>query len=280
MPWMGELRSEVSRLRSAGHEVEPRLTFEAGDALRMARAGAAAGVDLILVAGGDGTVNEVVNGVVQEAWSGSLGIVPLGTGNDFALGLGIPEPVSEAVAAAVSGRDRTVDVPRVNDRRFVNVSTGGFGATATEDTPEETKRLLGPLAYLVTGVQKFTELRPSRARFTSPDGDRYDGDVLLYAVGNGRRTGAGSLVTPRAELDDGELDVVVVPGMTRVDFMALIPRLRAGTHLDHPDVLSFRTDRLVVESEESLSVNADGEALRGDRFRYDMPGDTLTVRVP
>ena len=277
---MQEIRSQVVSLREAGHEVEPRLTFEGGDATQFAREAGDSDADLVIAAGGDGTVNEVINGIAATDWRGPLAIIPLGTANDFALGLGIPEEIPQAFEVALEGRDQPADLARVNARYFINVSTGGVAATATGETPSDTKRLLGPLAYLVTGVQKIPELAPTPARFSTPDGERYDGDVMMFAVGNGRRTGAGTLVTPDAKLDDGELDVMIVPGMSRVDFMALAPRIRAGRHLDHPEITYFRTDRLVVECGEDLAVNADGEPLEGDEYEYDLTGDTVDVRVP
>lgn len=280
MPWMAELRSEVERLRAEGHEVDAHLTFEGGDAVRFAREAGESGADLVIAAGGDGTVNEVVNGIAATEWRGPLGIVPLGTANDFALGLQIPEEVAEAFEVAVSGRDRAVDMARVNDRHFINVSIGGVAAMATGETATDAKNLLGPLAYLVTGVQKLPELEPSPARFTTPDGDRHDGDIMMFAVGNGRRTGAGTLVTPEAELDDGELDVMIVPGMSRMDFMALAPRIRAGTHVDDAEITYFRTARLEVDCGEFLAVNADGEDVAADAYTYEVTGEILTVRVP
>ena len=277
---MGDIRSQVFALRDAGHDVEPRLTFEAGDATRFARRAGESEVDLLIAAGGDGTVNEVINGIAETDWRGPLAIIPLGTANDFALGLGIPEEIPRAFEVAVDGRDQAADIARVNGRHFINVSTGGVAATATGETPSDTKRLLGPLAYLVTGVQKIPELTPTAARFSTPDGERYDGEVMMFAVGNGRRTGVGTLVTPEAKLDDGELDVMIVPGMSRVDFMALAPRIRAGRHLDLPEITYFRTDRLVVECGEELAVNADGEPLRADEYEYDVTGDRVDIRVP
>lgn len=280
MEGLSVIREEVARLRVRGHEVRPHLTFEAGDALRLARTTAEEGSELVIAAGGDGTVNEVVNGLLAGEWSGRLGIVPLGTANDFAFGTEIPEPIPEAFAVAVDGQRRAVDVARLNDRYFVNVSTGGFGATATEDAPSETKRLLGPWAYVITGVRKFTELRPSHARFATREGVRYEGEVMLFAVGNAKRTGGVSLLTPRAELGDGLLDVTIVPGMPRMDFVALLPDLRAGTHVDNPDVLYFQTEFLEVTAAETLSVNADGEPVRGERFRYSLEPAALTLMVP
>jgi diacylglycerol kinase (ATP) len=278
-----EVRGWVAELRELGHEVWPRLTFEGGDGAREAAALAGAGAELVVAAGGDGTVNEVVNGLVSArgaGWSGRLGVVPLGTGNDFAWGLGLPEDARAALEVALSGVAREVDVASVNGRSFVNVSTGGFGATASEEAGEEAKRLLGPLAYLVTGARMFVDLTGSFARFTMPGGVAYEGEILLYAVGNGKRTGGGNLVTPRAVLDDGELDVLIVPGMPRIDFLALLPDLRTGNHLDHSSIHYFRTPRVLVESETTLSVNADGEPVRGDRFEYEVAPRTLAVMTP
>lgn len=278
---MEDVRAQVEALRDAGHEVEAQLTFEGGDATRMALEAVASESELIIAAGGDGTVNEVVNGVAGEGWDGALGVVPLGTANDFALSLGVPEEVGPAFAVAVNGRERVVDIGRVNDRHFINVSTGGVAATATDETPSETKRILGPLAYVVTGVQKLPDLRPIPARFSTSGGEvRYDGQIMMFAVGNGRQTGAGSLLTPEADLNDGELDVLIVPGMTRVDFMALAPRLRSGDHVNDPEITYFRTDRLVVESDDALAVNADGEPVNGDSYEYSVAEDGLAVRVP
>ena len=280
MEGLEPLRARVAELREGGHEVWPRLTFEGGDGIRLARAMAESGAELIIAAGGDGTLNEAVNGVVRAGWNGRLAVVPLGTANDFATGIEIPLSMADAFEVALRGRTVNVDVARVNRRYFVNVSTGGFGASATEETPSEAKKLLGPWAYVVTGVKKFSELRPSRVRFDSDGETLYDGEVMLFAVGNAKRTGGGSMLTPRAEFGDGKLDVMIVPGMARMDFVSLLPDLRAGTHLDNPDVLYFRSERLVVESEEMLSVNADGEPLRGREFAYELAGRAVRLMVP
>lgn len=274
------LRALTTRLRDRGHEVWPRLTFEAGDAARYARGAAARGAELIVSAGGDGTLNEVVNGVMRTEWSGRLAIVPLGTANDFAAGVRIPPEIAGAFEVALHGRAVELDVARVNRRYFVNVSTGGFGAMATEQTPAESKKLLGPWAYLVTGLKKFSELRASRVVVAADGATAYEGDAMLFAVGNAKRTGGGSMLTPRADYADRRLDVVIVPGMPRMDFVSLLPDLRAGTHLDNPDVRYFRAERLIVESEDVLSVNADGEPLRGRRFTYGLAERRLRLMVP
>lgn len=275
-----ELRSVIAELRTDGHIVWPHLTFEPGDAASLARLAARVGADLVIAAGGDGTVNEVVNGIGRLRRRPRLGILPMGTGNDFALGLGIPQDLAEATRVAVGGRPLAIDVARVNERLFVNVSTGGFGAEATEHTPGEAKRMLGALAYVVAGARELVELHPVRARFRVDGRQFYDGEFLLFAIGNGRRTGGGSFLTPRAEFDDGLLDLLVVEAMPRLEFLALLPDLRAGTHLESPGVRYTRATSIVVAPREPLAVNADGEPVRARRYRYSLWPRRIAVMVP
>ena len=275
--WVEALRTEVSRLRRAGHRVTPRLTFEAGDARLFARAAARARYDLVIAAGGDGTVNGVVNGIARCQWQPRLGIVPGGTANDFAASLGIPTSVAAAVETAVAGRPVAVDLARVGHRYFINVSTGGFAAEAV---PSSSKRLLGPWAYLVTGARWLLRLRPARARFRVGAETLFEGAFLVFAVGNARQTGGGSLLTPRAVFGDSRLDVLIVPDMPRLAFLALLPHLRAGTHLERPDVLYLQTPELIVEAAEALPLNVDGEPLRGRRFHYRVEDRPLSVMLP
>lgn len=285
----GTLREAVRRLREAGHTVIPRLTFEEGDARAFARAGAETGAALVVAGGGDGTINEVVNGILDwadEAARGSggalprLGVIPLGTGNDLAGALNIPTDPEVALAAALAGNAVPLDVAVVNGRRFVNVSTGGFGAEATDETPDEVKRILGSLAYVITGVRKFVEMDVPSARFTCDGEVVYEGPFMVFAVGNSRRTGGGNWLTPRAELSDGLLDLCLVKQVSRVDFLTLAPQLRAGTHLEHPAVIYRKVKTLRVESEATLHVNADGEPLSGRRFDYALAPHRLELVVP
>ena len=212
------LRDRIAQLREDGHEVFPRLTFEAGDAAWMARDGCRSGCDLLIAAGGDGTINETVNGLhswfAEGGGTGAemprLGILPLGTANDLAGMLGIPAEVDDALQVALYGRDQPFDVGVVEGRCFVNVSTGGFGAEASDETPEDAKRALGPLAYLITGVRKFASLEPLTARISSQGKRVAEGRFMLFVVGNGRRTGGGNFLTPRADPSDGLLDLLLV----------------------------------------------------------------------
>jgi YegS/Rv2252/BmrU family lipid kinase len=234
----------------------------------------------VLAAGGDGTINEVVNGITRCAWQPRLGVVPIGTANDFARTLGLPESVEEAAEVALEGRPVAVDVGEVNRRCFINVSSGGFGADATESAPQEAKRRLGKLAYLLTGAKQLVEMKPGCARFVGDEGEIFDGEFFFFAVGNARRTGGGQLVTPRAELGDCKLDVVIVPALPRLDFLALLPDLRAGTHLESADVLYVQTRKLEIQAAEPVRVNADGEALGARSFSYRILERPLSVMLP
>jgi diacylglycerol kinase (ATP) len=280
-----QLRAEVARLRGEGHRVLPRLTFEAGDACQFAREAATAGAELVIAAGGDGTLNEVVNGVHRFDAGGSreaprVGLIPLGTANDFAHNVGIPLELEAAVEVAVHGRPTPLDVGLVNGHCFLNVSTGGFGAEATGEAPPALKRRLGTAAYLIEGIRRFAALEPTTARFTTGGTTIHDGAFLLFAVGNARSTGGGTEVTPRAEMGDALLDVCIVKEVSRVEFLGLLPDLRAGEHLDHPAVIYRQLPELTVECAEQLHVNADGEPQRDRRYHYTVSPYALTVMLP
>lgn len=273
---ISRMRGLVETIRGRGHVVRPRLLFERGDAKRLAASAARDGADLVVAAGGDGTVHEVVTGMYEASGEQGdgvphiprLGIVPLGTGNDLAGALGIPEDADLALEAAVAGLPQPLDVWRVNDHCLVNVSTGGFGAEAGEESSREIKKALGPLAYVVTGARKFVSLEASTARFESGDEVLYDGRFLLFAVGNGPRTGGGNRLTPNANLSDGLLDVCVVPEMPKGELLRLLPDLRGGRHLDHPGVVYRQVPEVTIRADTELSVNADGEPVEGTTFQY------------
>ncbi|WP_420126599.1 diacylglycerol/lipid kinase family protein [Longimicrobium sp.] len=285
------LRTAVERLREQGHTVHPRVTFETGDAHRFAWKSAEYGADLVVACGGDGTINEVVNGLydwIEEREKDGkkvvlprVGIVPLGTGNDLAGGMGIAtgDPAG-ALLNAANGEEYPVDVARVNGRYFLNVSTGGIGAEATDEASSDLKRTLGPIAYVVTGVKKFVHLKASHARFTSGGETVYKDGFLLFAVGNAWRTGGGNWVTSDADPADCLLDLCIVQEMTHMELVRIAPQIRAGTHVNDPKVTYLKVRELTVESDEEMTVNADGEPLTARRFEYDLGPHRLTLMVP
>jgi lipid kinase YegS len=273
-----QLRAAVAQVRERGHRVEVRVTWEAGDAQRFAAEAAEAGIPTIVAAGGDGTLHEVVNGV---AWAGAyadcaIGILPLGTANDFASACGIPTAdLLDALLLIAEGTPAPIDVGRLGERVFVNVASGGFGAQVTAETPPELKRLLGAVAYFLTGLRYVTDLQALQARVEAPE-FRWEGDFYALAIGNGRQAGGGFHVCPWALLDDGLLDVLIIPAMPRAHLFTLLEDLRRGTHLNNVHVVYRRLPSLKIESDQPLQVNLDGEPVHDTVFNFEQ----LPWRIP
>ena len=271
-----DVRNLIDWVRAKGHVVEPYLTLEAGDARRMAAAAALAGADVVIAMGGDGTVNEVVNGL--DGYETPLGIIPLGTANDFATQAGIPSDADHAMDVILRHKPVRIDTASLNERRFLNVSTGGVGAEATAETPPDAKESLGPMAYAITGVRKFAELQPYRARFDG-QGFSFEGDFLMFAVGVTRASGGGTLVTPNASVTDGLLDVCIVEAMGRADFARLIMKVKRGEHVGEAGVHYAQLPSIVITSETPLSVNVDGETSGARRLEYRSRAHDLWIHV-
>ena len=260
-----DVRHLIDWVRAKGHVVEAHVTLEAGDATAMAGAAARAGTDVVIAVGGDGTVNEVINGL--DGFDTPLGIIPLGTANDFATQAGIPIDADHAMDVILHRKPVRIDTASLNGRRFLNASTGGVGAEATAETPAEAKESLGPVAYAITGVRKFAEFEPYRASFRGRDFS-FDGEFLMFAVGLTRASGGGTLVTPNASVTDGLLDVCVVESMGRADFARLVLKIKRGEHLGEEGVHYAQLPSVRIESDRSLSVNVDGESMEVQNLDY------------
>src|SRR5438046_7911976 len=203
------LRAAVVRQREDGHRIEVRVTWGKGDARRfVSEIGEA---DLLIAAGGDGTLNEVVHGLMDLSTAArpAVGVVPLGTANDFATACGIPHDPEEALALCMEGKAAPIDIGKANEHWFLNAASIGFGAEITATTPPELKNLLGPVAYGVMGAILAMNVHHYRGTLSLPDRE-ITGSGPVAIVGNGRQAGGGLQVTPRACVDDGLLDVLAV----------------------------------------------------------------------
>jgi lipid kinase YegS len=270
------VRRLIDVARAAGHTVTPRITWARGDAANFALAAARDGVDTIVALGGDGTVNETLNGLSH--YDVPLGIIPLGTANDFARQTGIPLDPDDALDLILREEPVRIDTGELNGRRFLNVSTAGIGAEATAETAAESKEALGALAYAITGARKLVDLQPIAARFTAPEME-IDTTFLVLAVGNGRSTGGGTLLTPKASLTDGLLDVCIVEPRPRREFARLALRFRKGQHLGRKGVHYLQLPSLRVAASRRITVNLDGEPTEVSTLDYHVrPGD-LRVHI-
>ena len=225
------LRTAVSALRKDGQIVEVRVTWEPGDAARLTgEAVVEAGrgkIDCIVAGGGDGMINEVfatahVAGLPDGC---SLGIIPLGTANDFAHSAGVPTgDITAALQIAANARPQWIDAGLLNGRLFVNLVSGGFGSRVTVETDPKLKQRLGGLAYGITGISHFAELSENQGLFRA-EGFSWQGHFLALAIGNGRQAGGGIPLCPDALIDDGLLDLMILPAMDHA------ARLDAFSHL-------------------------------------------------
>jgi len=272
------LRAAVARHRKAGHRIEVRVTWEKGDARRFVSG--AGQVDLLIAAGGDGTVNEVLHGLMDlsEATRPTLGLVPLGTANDFAMGCDIPRDPLKALALCMRGEGVPIDVGKANDHWFINAATSGFGAEITATTSPELKRLLGPAAYTVMGAILAINLHHYQGKLILPE-RKITNSSPVAIVGNARQTGGGIQVAPRACIDDGLLDVLVVRQISPTALLAAARELQQlppdGEYISY-----WQTPWLEVHPEEAIPVNLDGEPLRFSTVRYEAVPKAIQLILP
>lgn len=259
-----------------GVSIELRVATKEDDGGRFAREGVAAGCDAVVAAGGDGTVNAVMNGLIGS--SIPLGIIPMGTANDFAQQAGIPDDPREAFEIILTTDPVAIDTASLNGRHFLNVSSGGIGAETTAETSDELKAVLGPLAYAITGVRKLTSLESMKLD-VSGAGDRIECEALIFAVGNARTTGGGNLLTPRASLVDGLLDICIVEAMPVTSLLPLLLKMRNGEHVGEDGVRYLQAPSITIASPCPVSVNVDGEPMSESRLEYRAHRESLRVHL-
>ena len=199
------LREAVMAQREKGQDLQVRVTWEKGDAVRYVDEAVQLGAATVIAGGGDGTINEVAAALAQVAQEKrpALGILPLGTANDFATSTSIPEEMDKALALALLGKTTAIDIVRVNDDHyFINMATGGFGTRITTETPERLKAALGGVSYLIHGLMRMDTLKPDRCEIRG-EGFQWQGDALVIGIGNGRQAGGGQQLCPDALINDG-----------------------------------------------------------------------------
>jgi len=265
----------AAELREAGHRVEVRQTTERGEARRIA-AREAAGFDRVAACGGDGTISEVAAGLLDAGASTPLVVVPAGTANDFAAAVGAGASAAEAVRLSLAGEVAPLDVGFAGDVPFVNAASGGVAAEISESISPERKAALGPLAYVATGLAKLGSLRGFEARIEGEVG-RFEGPLLFFAVANGQTVGGGSRVAPEALVDDGQLDLVILPALPPASLLGALRALRVGA--EHPGLVRMRGPHFAFEADEEVTVTCDGEPLRAAALAFHVVPAALSLVV-
>lgn len=272
-----EVRFAVKEWRALGRELAVRVTWEPGDTRRIVHEAVAAGYRTLVAGGGDGTLHEVVQALLETGVDASLALLPLGTANDFAHAADIPLEPFEALTL-LDREPVLVDVGEMNGEPFLNMATGGFGSRVTATTSEDLKRVLGGGAYLLTGLSRFSELHAAWGHFVGPD-FAWEGEFLALGIGNGRQAGGGQQLCPQASVNDGLLDVCIVPAPP--DAVGTLGTLLSGG-LRGVDAVSVkaRVPWLEVDGPVEIDINLDGEPSSAKRMRFTVRPGCLKVHLP
>ena len=279
-----ELRETVAHIRDRGFEIEVRVTWESGDAHRYAAefGGGSSGVDAIVACGGDGTLNEVINAVMKLDERPMIGGLPYGTGNDFLRGLGIePRHAVEQFETWLDIPPTAIDVGCANGTYFLNMASAGIAAEVTAEASREFKEVAGSFAYFVRAIPAAFDIPAHRAKISGGEELDWTGDLAFCFVGNGQQSGGGWRICPAARLNDGLLDVVIVPSMPLRE-MARHGRemVKAEAPGDYGPLVYRQIEAFSVQFEETVPMNLDGEPVDGERFEFRAMPEAIRFLVP
>jgi diacylglycerol kinase (ATP) len=238
---------------------------------------------LLVVIGGDGTVNEVVNGVAGAA--AEIAVLPSGTGQDFARTHGIPSNFGDAVRVALGGATQTIDLGRVEcegsaSRLFANVGSAGMSGAVARRANAMTKAFGGQATFFYALTREFLAWQNTRVVVTLDDGVRREGAMHDVIVANGRYHGGGMKLAPEARQDDGLFEIVLIGDVTKPDFLTTAPKLYSGRYLSHPKVELLRSASLEIEADEPLPLEVDGEPIGTTPAHFEVVPSALRLRVP
>ena len=234
-------------------------------------------VDLVIVGGGDGTLNAAVDALVETGLP--LGILPLGTANDLARTLEIPNSLPEACNIIANGQVRRIDLGWVNGKHFFNVASLGLSVQITKKLTKEVKRRWGVFAYAITALQVILQIRPFRAEIRI-NGESIKVKTVQIAVGNGRYYGGGMAVVQDATIDDQRLDLYSLELKHWWQFIALLPAMRGGTHTNWRDVRALSGQKIQVYTRKPRPINTDGEITTHTPAEFRVIPQALAVLVP
>lgn len=273
-----DVRNAVRNLRDEGVILHVRVTWEQGDAKRYVNEAAVLAVETIIAGGGDGTINEVASALMAlpESNRPSLGILPLGTANDFATSCNIPLQIDNALQLAIKGRAVAIDLAQVNDKHyFINMATGGFGTRITTETPEELKAVLGGASYFIHGLMRMDTIKADSCEIRGP-GFEWSGDALVIGIGNGRQAGGGQPLCPDALINDGLLQLRLL--IAEELLPALLTSVFSGEK--NKNVIETTLPWLEITAPHDITFNLDGEPLSGKNFRIEVIPNAIQCRLP
>lgn len=266
-----ELPYVLERLEEAGYETSAHATKGDGDATRAAKIAVEREFDLVVIAGGDGTINEVISGIAEQDKKPKVGIIPAGTTNDFARALGIPRDVKKAVDIILEENEQALDIGKVNEQYFVNIAGGGDLTELTYDVPPKMKAAIGQLAYYIKGIEMLPSLRPVSVTIEYDD-NVYTGEIMLFLVANTNSVGGFEKLAPDALVDDGYFDLLILEKTSLPEFLRLATAALRGNHLDDDKIIYAQAKRIKVTPNEKMLLNIDGE------YGGELPGEIINLK--
>ncbi len=266
-------REVEQHLRALGADVDPYASISPEDLTRAAAESSHDAYDRVVVCGGDGTLNLALRRF--DLSRGTLALIPLGSGDDFARVNGIPRDIHAACEVAIRGRVREVDVAIANDLRYAGVAGLGFDSEVARFANERVKHIHGSAVYLYAILRVLPNFKPRRVRI-----DGRDEEIMFAVFGNSPQYGGGIKIAPRALLDDGLLDACIVHRTSRFQLLKTLPRAYTGTHVRSAFVETRRGREFIVESDVPMDVYADGEPLTTTPVRFGIASEKLRIAVP
>ncbi|SDI57625.1 diacylglycerol kinase (ATP) [Planococcus glaciei] len=248
----------LEKMEKAGYETSCHATTGEGDATVAASIAVNRNYDLIVAVGGDGTLNEVVAGVSQFEKRPKIGLIPMGTTNDFARAVHIPRDINKAVDIIIQGKSIPVDVGMMNERYFINIAGGGRLTELTYEVPSKLKTVLGQLAYYLKGIEMLPSIRASNVRIEY-DGQVFDDKAMLFLIGLTNSVGGFEKLAPDASINDGKFTLLILKELNMAEFIRVASLALRGEHLSDPHVIYAKASKISVSSNERVLLNLDGE---------------------
>lgn len=249
----------LASLEIAGYETSCHATTCEGDAIHAAKKAVENGFDIIIASGGDGTLNEVVAGVSEFENRPKIGLIPMGTTNDFARAVHIPRDIKKAVEIIIKGDSIPVDVGLVNnDRYFINIAGGGRITELTYDVPSRLKTMLGQLAYYLKGIEMLPSINATKVRIEY-DGEIFEDEAMMFLVGLTNSVGGFEKLAPNSSINDGLFSLLILKKVNIAEFIRVASMALRGEHLSDPHVIYKKAKNIKVTSDDKVLLNLDGE---------------------
>ncbi|XXM72259.1 diacylglycerol kinase [Lysinibacillus sphaericus] len=252
------LAEVLIKLEQAGYETSVHATICEGDATKAAQIAVERKYDIVVAAGGDGTLNEVVNGLAEQDYRPKLGIVPMGTTNDFARALHIPRDIGQAIEVITKGESIPVDIGRMNERYFINIAGGGRITELTYEVPSKLKTMMGQLAYYLKGIEMLPSIKPTDVTIEY-DGKLFEGEAMLFLIGLTNSVGGFEKLAPDASINDGLFSLLILKKTNLAEFIRIATLAVRGEHVKDPNVIYTQANRIKIHAKEKVQLNVDGE---------------------